>query len=152
MNLIRESRVVARHTAPSDGVAGGVSGASAELLVQAPCGSCASPCLLGSSGERRLHVDVPEGWHLALGERVELAVDRAQLTRLCAFIFGAPLAALVVGALLGTWLWGEFGGVLLALVMVAGATLGVVANRWSLRDWAKLELIALRRVSEPSPR
>ena len=150
-NLIRESRVVARYAAPNDGVAGAACGASAELVVEAPCGSCANPCLLGSTGERRLHVGVPEGWHLALGERIDLAVSRVKLTRLCAFIFGAPLAALVVGAVLGTRLWGEPGGVVLAMIMVASVTLGIVANRWSLRDGAKLELIALRRVSDPSP-
>ncbi|MDH3643555.1 MAG: SoxR reducing system RseC family protein, partial [Gammaproteobacteria bacterium] len=102
MNLIRESRVVARHVAPDDGIACAEHGTSAELVVQAPCGSCASPCLLGSTGERRLHVGVPDGWNLALGERVDLAVNRARLTRVCAFIFGAPLTALVAGALLGT--------------------------------------------------
>ena len=49
--------------------------------------------------------------------------------------FGAPRPVLVP--------------VLLALVMVAATTLGIVANRRSLRDWAKLELIALRQTSGP---
>ncbi len=135
-NLVREGHILAH------------DGAVTELALTTPCQACQNPCLLGSTARRRIEFATPGGAQLRVGERVHITVSRSELTRTCAVLFGVPLLAWVCGGVLGSYFWGESGAVLLALLLLTGALLGIRANRWSLRRWVKLELIALHGNSD----
>jgi len=134
--LVREGHVVAH------------DGAMLEFALATPCHSCRSPCLLGSRAEPRVQVASPGGSQLPVGERAQIAVSRAALTRTCTILFGVPLFAWVGGGVLGSLAWGDTGGVLLALVMLAGVLIAIHASRLTLRRWLKIELIAPRGDSD----
>ncbi|MCZ6709497.1 MAG: SoxR reducing system RseC family protein, partial [Gammaproteobacteria bacterium] len=124
--LVREGRILGR------------DGAVTELALTTPCQTCQNRCLAGTLGQQRFRIEIANSLPSRPGQRVHIAVSRSDLTLACAVLFGIPLLAWVCGGVIGSHLWGEAGGVLLALIMLGGAFLGIHASRRSLRRWAKL--------------
>ncbi len=132
--LVRAGQVVA------------VDGVVAELAFAPPCQTCPNRCLLGTEVERRIRVPLASS-RLAVGDQAAIRVAGSELTVLCAVLFGIPLLAWVAGGMVGSQLWGDDVGALVALVMLAGALAAITSKRMTLRYRVKLELIALRGVS-----
>jgi hypothetical protein len=129
LSLVREGTVVSH------------DGDTTELLVSTGCLDCQSRCLMGAQVESRIRFNGYGHGQPTMGDRVRIAVSRSELTRLCAVLFGGPLAAWVCGATLGNHFWGESGGMLLAPLMLTAALFAIRANRQSLRHRINPELI-----------
>ncbi len=105
------------------GVVRAVEGQQAEVEVeQGGCGRChekggcggQSLTRMFASGPRRYRVDNQFG--AAVGERVTIAIADGNVRRAANLAYGVPLLAALAGALLGTAVYGDPGGILGALV------------------------------------
>lgn len=97
-----------------------------EMERTARCGSCRACTLLGE-GKMRIRVDAPEG--ISLGDRVEVEIPTTRMKAIVA-VFVLPLAAALLGAILGSYLAevlmpntgrGNLLAIVLAVVFLAAA-------------------------------
>lgn len=105
------------------GVVRAVDGQQAEVEVeQGGCGRChekggcggQSLTRMFASGPRRYRVDNQFG--AVVGERVTIAIAEGSVRRAANLAYGVPLLAGIAGALSGTALYGDPGGILGALL------------------------------------
>lgn len=114
------------------GVVRAVDGDQAEVEVeQGGCGRCheAGGCggqsltRMFASGPRTYHVDNSFG--AGIGDRVTVAIAAGSVRRAANLAYGVPLLAGIAGALLGTAIYGDLGGILGAVAAFSLAVLHV---------------------------
>lgn len=114
------------------GIVRAVDGSQADVEVeQGGCGRChekggcggQSLTRIFASGPRRYRVDNALG--AEVGERVTVAIAGGSVRRAANLAYGVPLLAGIAGAVLGTALHGDPGGMLGAALAFAGALLFV---------------------------
>jgi sigma-E factor negative regulatory protein RseC len=70
------------------------------------CGHCSAKALCRPFGETFSQIEVANPIGAAQGQRVVVAIEPARLVRNSLFLYGMPAAALVVGAIAGSYLAG----------------------------------------------
>jgi positive regulator of sigma E activity len=108
------------------------------------CGACAGTCLwkrLSASRLEQLQTDSP----LACGTRVEVSLPERRVAAVSLLVHGVPLAAILIGAAIGTAVWRSDVGTLVgALAAIAVAALGFARFRRRL-ERAVLSGLIVRR-------
>lgn len=117
------------------------SGAWVEGMQQSACGSCSAKAGCGQHAMTQLGRKVTL-WlpleHLLdtvdfnVGQQVVVGLPEGAILRSTVVLYGVPLIALVLGAIIGHWAWGEAGSIVMSVVsMLAGFKL---AQSWSLNN------------------
>jgi sigma-E factor negative regulatory protein RseC len=117
------------------------SGAWVEGIQQSACGSCSAKAGCGQHAMTQLGRKVSL-WlpleHLSdtvdfnVGQQVVVGLPEGAILRSTVVLYGLPLLALVLGAIIGHAAWGEVGSILISVVsMLIGFKL---AQYWSLKN------------------
>lgn len=96
-------------------------------------GGCGVGVLARVLGGRPTLLQVRNDVDARAGERVTLAVEERALVRAAGLLYGAPLAALVAGAVAGRWVGGVISIVPAELGSVVGGFLGLGVSLWWVR-------------------
>jgi sigma-E factor negative regulatory protein RseC len=114
------------------GVVRAVDGQQAEVEVeQGGCGRCHEKGGCGGPNLTRMFASGPRSYRVdnqfgaAVGERVTIAIAEGSVRRAANLAYGVPLLAGIVGALLGTAVYGDPGGMLGALLAFSLAVIFV---------------------------
>lgn len=122
-------------------------GAWVEGIQQSACGSCSAKAGCGQHAMSQLgrkvslwmafDEDDSLGKHqLFVGQQIVVGLPEGAILRSTLSLYGIPLIALLVGAILGSALWGELGSILLAGISMLLGFKG--AQRWAeinKRQW-----------------
>lgn len=110
------------------GVVRAVHGQQAEVVVEeGGCGRCHEEGGCGGQNLSRMFASGPRAYRVdnqlgvGVGERVTIAVAAGSVRRAANLAYGVPLLAAIVGALAGTTLFGDPGGIGGAVVAFAAA-------------------------------
>jgi sigma-E factor negative regulatory protein RseC len=113
-------------------------GAWVEGIQQSACGSCSAKAGCGqhtmSQLGRKVTLWLPlEGASkVNVGQQVVVGLPEGAILRSTLVLYGMPLIALLFGAIIGHFVWGELGSILLSvLAMLLGFKL---ASHWSLKN------------------
>ena len=106
-------------------------GAWVEGVQQSACGSCSakSGCgqhALGKMG-RIVRLWLPTEVSLSQGEHIVIGLEQGVLAKSALWLYGIPLLVLLLGAVVGQWLGGELGSIVLT---VLGLPLGLMLARY----------------------
>jgi sigma-E factor negative regulatory protein RseC len=117
------------------------SGAWVEGMQQSACGSCSAKAGCGQHAMTQLgrkvslwlpleHLSDTVGFNV--GQQVVVGLPEGAILRSTVVLYGMPLFALVLGAIIGHAAWGEVGSILMSVVsMLIGFKL---AQYWSLKN------------------
>ncbi|MFT6114019.1 MAG: sigma-E factor negative regulatory protein RseC [Oleispira sp.] len=117
------------------------SGAWVEGMQQSACGSCSAKAGCGQHAMTQLgrkvtlwlpleHLSDTVGFNV--GQQVVVGLPEGAILRSTVVLYGVPLLALVLGAIIGHAAWGEVGSILISVVsMLIGFKL---AQYWSLKN------------------
>ena len=83
----------------------------------------------GRSAVRALELPAPADLALAVGDVVTLHMQPERLLQASLWAYGLPLFAMLLGPLLGEWLWGPLSDGQLALAALASMTLAFTVVR-----------------------
>jgi sigma-E factor negative regulatory protein RseC len=138
-------------------------GAWVEGMQQSACGSCSAKAGCGQHTMTQLGRKVTL-WlplehlseeHLSdtvsfkVGQQVVVGLPEGAILRSTVVLYGVPLIALVLGAIIGHWAWGEVGSILMSVVfMLSGFKL---AQYWSLNNKQYWQPHFIRHCFPPLP-
>ncbi|MEQ8207410.1 MAG: SoxR reducing system RseC family protein [Woeseia sp.] len=114
-----------------------IHGERVTVSVDAPltCARCAAGkgCGAGLLGRRAatkaFELPLPAGIALRVGDEVTLNMQPERLLQASLWAYGLPLAAMLLGPVLGHWLWGPLSDGQLALASLAGLVVAFAVGR-----------------------
>ena len=116
-------------------------GAWVEGIQQSACGSCSAKAGCGQHTMSQLGRKVtlwlplnnlPDTLQLSVGEQVVVGLPEGAILRSTVVLYGVPLIALVLGAIIGNATLGELGSIIVSVLsMLVGFKL---AQHWSLQN------------------
>jgi sigma-E factor negative regulatory protein RseC len=132
-------------------------GAWVEGIQQSTCGSCSAKAGCGQHAMSQLGrkvtlwlplADLAAITRLSVGDQIVVGLPEGAILRSTVVLYGVPLMALVLGAIIGHAVWGEIGSILISvLAMLAGFKL---ARYWSLQNQQHWQPHFIRHCSPPA--
>jgi sigma-E factor negative regulatory protein RseC len=129
------------------------SGAWVEGMQQSACGSCSAKAGCGqhtmSQLGRKVTLWLPlqAAEEFKVGQQVVVGLPEGAILRSTLVLYGSPLIALVFGAIVGHFAWGELGSIIISvLAMLLGFML---ARHWSLKNKQHWQPQFIRHCSPP---
>lgn len=123
-------------------------GAWVEGIQQSACGSCSAKAGCGqhamSQLGKRVTLWLPssedkEGQsqaELEVGQQIVVGLPEGAILRSTLVLYGVPLVALVIGAIIGNALWGELGSIITAVItMMLGFKLAGLISERNKQQW-----------------